>query len=289
MITAAASSSSSIVLLLLILNVILLYQLCNSEVACIDVCRCYERRVGAENDKTYYIVDCSNLGLHTFPMEFPLMATHILLNGNNFENIGIDGNTFGDPGRVLPSIREIYLHNNPNISYIDGSTFDNVRRAHTILLHHTSLTTIPSNLLTGMTYLKYFWINDALLTSIPAGTFDGLSSLVEVYMYGNSLTSLDEGLFKDSPRLREVLVHLNPDLSSPTCCNLCGIPEKAYIRWGNEPDATTLQCGCDSTTICAACTYSSCSSYLFSAASSLTKYSYVLATIAAVSSIFILI
>lgn len=275
------------VLITLVLQyVILLHQFsfCNSQAAC-DVCQCYNRRIGNNNKKTYYIVDCSNNGLSTFPTDFPLISTHILLDGNSFESV--DSNTFGDPGRILPNIREIYLHNN-NISYINPNAFANVLRAHTILLHFNSLQTIPSGLLTGMTYLKYFWINNCLLTSIPSGMFSGLSNLVEVYLYDNALTSLDLGLLKDSPRLRSLLVHGNP-INSPTCCNLCGVPANAYIRWGDKPDGTELNCGCDGVTTCSNCAFSTCTNYVFSGASSFAKYSYIVASIAALSSIIILL
>ena len=276
----------TIVFMIVLLS--LLNDMCNSaDVACEDVCNCYHRRIGMNNDKKFYIIDCSNLGLDTFPSDFPLTSTHILLNGNNFDIVGTGSNTFGVTGRILPNIREIYLHNNP-ITSIDANTFDNCRRAHTLLLHHTSLTTIPSGLLINMVYLKYFWINDALLTSIPSGSFDGLPKLSEVYLYGNDLSTLDVGLFKDSPNLKEILVHQNPSLESPTCCNLCGVPEKTYIRWGNEKDATKLECGCSGTTTCADCTYSSCTTYTFSAASSFIKYSYIIATISAFTSVIIL-
>ena len=277
--------TATIILMLVLL--LLLHDMCNSsDIACEDVCNCYYRRIGMNNDKKYYIIDCANLGLDAFPSDFPLTATHILLNGNNFAVIG--SNTFGMPGRTLPDIREIYLHNNP-ITSIDANTFVNCLRIHTLLLHHTSLTTIPSGLLTNMVHLKYFWINDALLTSIPSGTFNGLTKLSEVYLYGNSLKTLDVALFKDSPKLKEILVHDNPSLEAPTCCNLCGVPEKTYIRWGNEEDSTKLECGCSGTTSCADCTYSTCTTYTFSAASSFVKYSYIIACISAFTSTIMLL
>ena len=278
----------SLILILLVLNISLLCKSAN--VACEDVCNCYHRRIGEKNDKRYYIIDCSNLGLDTFPSLFPLTSTHILLNGNNFQQV-VSGD-FGIAGRILPEIREIYLHNNP-IESIDANTFVNCLRMHTLLLHHTSLTTIPSGLLTGMKYLKYFWVNDAALTSIPQGTFDGLTALIEVYLYSNDLSSLDKGMFKDSPKLRELLLHDNPSLPSPTCCDFCGIQEKAKISWGTWSSETqsTVDCGCDGTTTCADCSYTECTTYIISAASSIfSKYSYIIGIIAAISSsIFLLL
>jgi len=276
-----------IIKVLLLLNVSFLCKAGN--VACADVCNCYHRRIGENNEKKYYIIDCSNLGLDTFPSLFPLEATHILLNGNNFQQVGSGDNTFGVAGRILSEIREIYLHNNP-IESIDANTFVNCLRIHTLLLHHTSLTAIPSGLLTGMTYLKYFWVNDAALTSIPQGIFSGLTALKEVYLYNNDISTLHAGMFKDSTNLREILLHNNPSLPTPTCCDFCGIKEKAKISWGSEEKWTsTLQCGCDGTTTCTDCTYTDCKTYTISAASTFSKYAYTIGIIAAISSSILLL
>ena len=234
-------------------------------------CKCYTATM--EDDYTDYeiVVDCSNMGLNDIPLGLPPDVHSLLLQGNNFTRLSlrsivralgtdlVNGThdyptteatgplmrlVGGEESGGFPSLRRLYLHNNPSLTVIDDDAFLATQRIRELLLHHTGLSELRRKSLLGLqNSLHTLWAQNSMITYIQPTTFLNFSKLTRMWLYNNPNTAevnpkdLQGSMFRGLDSIRELVIdrvhkykHGKISTKNFTCCNLVGLEEKMEAR-----------------------------------------------------------
>jgi len=207
-----------------------------------------------------YVLDCDHLQLPTFPTNIPINTQKIKFGGNAIVEFG-NNNSFE---YLLPDLHTIYLNNNL-IATINDTAFQFTPNLKIILLHYNFIPTISSVTFANLSKLQYLYIYQNSITSIGAGAFNDLTSLEYLQMENNQISFFPDQLFAPLTSLQLMYSYgnSNPDT---TCCQACGLNSNMKLRMDDTSNATTLSCGCGSTSACAAdtsCFSSQCTTLTF--------------------------
>ena len=142
---------------------------------------------------------------------------------------------------------------------------------YSLMLHHTELEQLPSDVFSALTSLEWLWLNNNALTSLHSQTFQPLTELYELYLHDNALTSVPNKIFSKLKKLGHIYLDGNPmGTAAPSCCEVCGLPDRVDVKWGETPQDVVLECGCGGD-VCADSdcyqlyrTEQTCDTYIFS-------------------------
>ena len=103
-----------------------------------------------------------------------------------------------------------------------------------LLLNENQLTSLPSNIFSGLNTLTQLYLNSNQITSLHADTFDGLTSLQNLRLNSNQLTSLPSSIFSGLTNLQQLRVNSNLLTSLPSNI-FSGLTNLQQLRINNNP------------------------------------------------------
>ena len=106
--------------------------------------------------------------------------------------------------------------NNNQLTSLPSNIFSGLTGLLSLQLNNNQLTSLPSGIFSGLTNLQYLYLNNNQLTSLPSNIFSGLTSLQYLYLNYNQLTSLPSGLFSGLTSLQRVWIDNNQLTSLPS-------------------------------------------------------------------------
>ena len=109
----------------------------------------------------------------------------------------------------------LYLDDN-QLTSLPSNIFSGLTNLQRLYLDHNQLTSLPSNIFSGLTSLQRVWIDNNHLTSLPSSIFSGLTSLQRVYLNSNQIASLHADTFDGLTSLRVLRLDVNRIRSLPT-------------------------------------------------------------------------
>ena len=225
-----------------------------------EVCTCFWR-----SGKKH--IDCSYSDLTEIPAGINSWVYNLALQGNLIEDLGYT-TTLGST--TLTGLKYLNLANNP-ITNVSSDFFNVAPNLYSLMLHHTELETLPSDAFSALTSLEWLWLNNNALTSLHSQTFQPLTELYELYLQDNALTAVPNKIFSKLKKLGHIYLHGNPmGTAAPSCCEVCGLPNRVDVKWGEVPQNTVLECGCggdvcsDSDCYQLDLTAQTCDTYIFS-------------------------
>lgn len=248
-------------------------------ISCILLILCYlpEKRVKAKSEACEVCtcfwrsgkkwIDCSYSDLTEIPAGINSWVYNLALQGNLIEDLGYT-TTLGST--TLTGLKYLNLANNP-IKNVSSDFFDVTPNLYSLMLHHTELEQLPSDVFSALTSLEWLWLNNNALTSLHSQTFQPLTELYELYLQSNALTSVPDKVFSQLKKLGHIYLNDNPmGTAAPSCCEVCGLPNRVDVKWGETPQDVKLQCGCGGD-VCADSdcyqlyrTSATCDTYIFS-------------------------
>lgn len=178
----------------------------------------------------------------------------------------------------------LFLHNNVALTNVSSTAFENLPNLKMVLLHYTMLYEIPNGLFSNNSLVEYVWMDHADIHVMGDSVFDGLSNMKELFLNSNSMSELYAGQFQSLNNLDRLQLQDN-GLSTPSCCQLCGVPEWSHIDM--DVADYTIDCACDNSTCtrnngstftldqCFPQTSSTCPQYIFNSAPSAFGYTRV--------------
>lgn len=140
----------------------------------------------------------------------------------------------------------LFLHNNAALTNVSASAFENLPNLKMVLMHYTMIYEIPNGLFSNNSLLEYIWLDHSDIHVVGDSVFDGLSNVKELFLNDNSIPELYAGQFQSLNSLARLQLQGN-DLTTPSCCQMCGVPQWTHIDL-NVADET-IDCACD-TSVC---------------------------------------
>ncbi|CAH0719906.1 unnamed protein product, partial [Brenthis ino] len=127
------------------------FSFCNCKTVCPDNCSCYH-----DSTKTTNVVDCSVKQLNLVPRDFPSGATHIYLDGNNYNEL-------------------------------NETVFYSMRKAMVLYLNSTGISNIQNDTFRGLSDLRILHLDDNKIKRLQGLEFSKLNNLKELYLQNNGI------------------------------------------------------------------------------------------------------
>ncbi|XP_078571888.1 uncharacterized protein LOC144859273 [Branchiostoma floridae x Branchiostoma japonicum] len=148
------------------------------------------------------LCNCNNRSLTVVPQDLPTHITTFMLDDNLVTTLG---QCNFSRYRELTSL---FLQNN-HIAIIHDHAFHHLPSLGKLYLAGNRLTSLRSDMFTGLGNLIYLSLQDNEISDIEAGTFIPTPQLLDLDLYKNNLTSLGAGMFAGLGNLENLFVHEN--------------------------------------------------------------------------------
>lgn len=153
---------------------------CDCQQKCPDRCNCYHN-----NNWDVNFVNCSMANYtKSMPNLIPMEATHLHLDGNNFETI----KDFAFIGRR--ALKILYL-NNSNIQQLTNRTFFGLKNLELLSLKQNEIQQLHGDEFNELESVKYLFLQHNHIKFIERKTFVQLQHLQVLKLSGNLLTTID--------------------------------------------------------------------------------------------------
>jgi Leucine-rich repeat (LRR) protein len=153
---------------------------CDCQQKCPDKCNCYHNTNWDVN-----FVNCSSANYtKSMPNMIPMEATHLHLDGNNFETI----KDFAFIGRR--ALKILYI-NNSNIQILTNRTLFGLKNLELLSLKQNELQQLNGDEFNELESVKYLFLQHNHIKFIERKTFVQLHHLQVLKLHGNLLTTID--------------------------------------------------------------------------------------------------
>ncbi|XP_061592058.1 leucine-rich repeat-containing G-protein coupled receptor 6 isoform X2 [Cololabis saira] len=184
---------------------------------CPSPCQCDE-------DGIFIMVDCSEMGLSSVPLNLSPLTTYLDLSMNNISEIQprafhrlhllselrISGNQLryisGQALQGLHNLKVLMLQNNQLERLPDDAPWD-LPNLLSLRLDANLLSEVPAEAFGGVRALRHLWLDDNTLTEIPVMALDSLPSLQAMTLALNQITHIPDYAFTNLSAL--VVLHLH--------------------------------------------------------------------------------
>ncbi|KAM6925156.1 leucine-rich repeat-containing G-protein coupled receptor 6 isoform 2-T2 [Xenentodon cancila] len=184
---------------------------------CPSPCQCDE-------DGIFIMVDCSEMGLSSVPLNLSPLTTYLDLSMNNISEIQprafhrlhllselrISGNQLryisGQALQGLHNLKVLMLQNNQLERLPDDAPWD-LPNLLSLRLDANLLSEVPAEAFRGVRALRHLWLDDNTLTEIPVMALDSLPSLQAMTLALNQITHIPDYAFANLSAL--VVLHLH--------------------------------------------------------------------------------
>ncbi|XP_049807056.1 toll-like receptor 6 [Schistocerca nitens] len=174
------------------------FDACDCEMTCPPNCTCYHDESWAAN-----IVDCTNADYTQMPVNIPMDATEVYIDGNNFGEIS----SHSFIGRK--NLKILYA-NNSNIEAIYNNTFSGLWQLSILHLEKNRLRELQGFELEKLENLHELYLQDNELRRINNRTFVRMKQLQVLRLDGNQLTRFEVWVLSQNPYLVEIGLAGNP-------------------------------------------------------------------------------
>ncbi|KAL4148166.1 hypothetical protein QTP88_002450 [Uroleucon formosanum] len=174
------------------------YDACDCEMTCPSNCTCY-------HDQTWHtnIVDCSHQLNNQVPPKLPMDATHVYLDGNNFNQL--QGHIFIGRKNMV----HLYL-NNSKIESLQNHTFNRLSSLQVLHLEDNMLTELKGYEFEQLYQLRQLHLHNNRLSYVNNMTFAPLRNLEVLKLHGNLLSNFNVWQLSVNPYLVQLSVGKNP-------------------------------------------------------------------------------
>uniref|UniRef100_A0A2S2NF12 Protein toll n=1 Tax=Schizaphis graminum TaxID=13262 RepID=A0A2S2NF12_SCHGA len=174
------------------------YDACDCEMTCPNNCTCY-------HDQTWHtnIVDCSYQLNNQVPPKLPMDATHVYLDGNNFNQL--QGHIFIGRKNMV----HLYL-NNSKIESLQNHTFNRLSSLQVLHLEDNMLTELKGYEFEQLYQLRQLHLHNNRLSYVNNMTFAPLRNLEVLRLHGNLLSNFNVWQLSVNPYLVQLSVGKNP-------------------------------------------------------------------------------
>ncbi|KAM3964947.1 toll-like receptor 7 [Aphomia sociella] len=170
---------------------------CDCKAVCPRNCSCYH-----DSSKTTSVIDCSVKQLKLVPHNFPVVATHIYLDGNVFSNLN---ETVFD---LMRNAIVIYL-NSSNILHIHNNTFNHLGALRILHLDNNKIKRLLGREFSKLSYLKELYLQNNVIEYISNETFSSLGALEILRLDGNRLVNYGVWHLDNNKKLQSVFIGNN--------------------------------------------------------------------------------
>nr|XP_061835809.1 leucine-rich repeat-containing G-protein coupled receptor 6-like isoform X1 [Nerophis lumbriciformis] len=162
---------------------------------CPTPCQC-------EQDGILVMVDCSELGLSSVPIDINPFTTYLDLSMNNISKI---------QPRIfhrLHLLTELRISGN-HLRYISSLAFQGLHNLKVLMLQNNQLEKLPDDAPWDLPNLMSLRLDANLLSEVPAGAFRGIRSLRHLWLDDNSLIEIPVMALDALPSLQAMTLALN--------------------------------------------------------------------------------
>ncbi|XP_066527344.1 leucine-rich repeat-containing G-protein coupled receptor 6 [Hoplias malabaricus] len=208
-------------MLVLLLLVCVCMRVCSGGVCSGDLC---SAKCSCVEDGFLAMVDCSELGLSTVPLNISPFTSYLDLSMNNISEI--QPNAF----KNLTLLSELRLSGN-RLRTISGSALNGLRNLKVLMLQNNQLerldisdpwdlpnllslrldanliSVVPAQTFSGMRSLRHLWLDDNSLSEVPVSALSELSALQAMTLALNRITHIPDHAFRNLSNL--VVLHLH--------------------------------------------------------------------------------
>ncbi|KAK7493921.1 hypothetical protein BaRGS_00014803 [Batillaria attramentaria] len=171
------------------------------------------------------MVDCSKKGLVAVPKDLPSWVTILDLKSNAISTLG------PDDFKGLHKLKELDLSQNKDITFINGSLFQDLDSLCTLKITHTQLTEMPiptrplnitelsltNNMiltvspeaLQAMPALENLYLSHNRIMDIPIGAFPSRSRILRLHLNNNKIMRLEKGCLDNLTSLEQLKLNKN--------------------------------------------------------------------------------